>query len=172
MEAVLTAPILGFLKFTFFILYLQLFRPMRWLRISIYIGAIFDVLTYGCFTILLFVAATPSNGQTWTAHLVSPEGRTLPGIASVTSACLGLVIDIYLLILPLIAISQLQMPTKRKIAVGLTFLTGILACVASLVGIYYRAVAYVGSLGSISNRLLNNQAGDATWLAQDALLLT
>ncbi|KAL8930482.1 MAG: hypothetical protein Q9208_000666 [Pyrenodesmia sp. 3 TL-2023] len=43
----------------------------------------------------------------------------------------------YILVLPLIAVSQVQLPTKKKIGVCLIFLTGLTACVASALTVYY-----------------------------------
>ena len=45
---------------------------------------------------------------------------------SVPLACIGLVIDVLLLILPSVAVSQLQMNTVRKIGLLLVFGTGLM----------------------------------------------
>jgi len=46
-------------------------------------------------------------------------------IFSVTSGVVNFVVDFYLLVIPLRAISKLRLPTKQKIGVFFIFLTGI-----------------------------------------------
>lgn len=145
-----------FIKITFFFLYLQIFQPMRWLRICAYIGAVFTSLFYLAMTVVLFISSTPRPGETWFSHLAhqnhltsdtaapqavgDPAVPQVAGDIGITQAVVGLAIDIYILVLPIIAVSRLQMPTRRRIGVMLIFLTGLLACLSSLLSIYYRKV--------------------------------
>ena len=131
-----------FIKITFFFLYLQIFQPMRWLRICAYIGAVFTSLFYLAMTVVLFISSTPRPGETWFSHLAhqnhltsdtaapqavgDPAVPQVAGDIGITQAVVGLAIDIYILVLPIIAVSRLQMPTRRRIGVMLIFLTGLL----------------------------------------------
>lgn len=45
---------------------------------------------------------------------------------SVPRFAVGLVMDIYILILPIVAVSTLQMPPRRKVGIILIFTTGLL----------------------------------------------
>ena len=157
LDGVLPAQIFGVLKLTFFILYLQLFHPMRWLRVCIYVGAAIEVIAYGAFTITMFVLMTPTSTEDWVTHLYSQNEHNAQYKVSIPVSCFGLVVDLYLLVLPLIAISRLQMPTQRKIGVAFIFMSGILACIASLLSIYYR--------------VLDNQSNDTTWLTENIVIL-
>ena len=114
-----------FLKLTFFIMYLDIFGPMRWLRICGYIGAIFTTLFYGSMTIALFIFATPGRGETWWSHTTT-RGERLDLALSVPQSVVGLAIDIAILVLPIVAVMQLQLPKKRKFGVILIFMTGLL----------------------------------------------
>ncbi|KAJ8067520.1 hypothetical protein OCU04_004863 [Sclerotinia nivalis] len=73
-------------------------------------------------------------------------------------AAVGLAIDLYLLILPLKAVYDLYLPLKRKLAVGVVFLTGIFACIASTLSVYYR--------------FINKQSHtkDTTWTLQNVII--
>lgn len=114
-----------FIKLTFFLLYFQVFRPLRWLRISVYIGANLTCAFYGSACITQIVLSTPRRGQTWLEFILS--GRSYKSeVLSVPLAAVGLGIDIVLLFMPIAAIMGLQLPTKRKIGVMFVFMFGIL----------------------------------------------
>ena len=111
-------------KLTFFLTYLQIFWPLKWLRVCIYIGIAATTMFYLAVEVFWLVEITPRHGQTFASVAVSPaEFRVL--LLSVPTAAVGLGIDLYLLILPITAVAQLQLPTRRKIGVILIFLTGI-----------------------------------------------
>ena len=109
-----------FLKVTFFIMYLHIFRPMRWLRICGYTGATFTAVFYGAMAIISIVFFTPGRLR----HDVSEAKNTIA--ISVPQSVVGLVIDLAILVLPIVAVLQLQLPTRRKMGVILVFLTGLL----------------------------------------------
>lgn len=150
----LTPPTLLFIKNTFFLFYLQVFKPMRWLRISAYVGILVTTTFYLGMTGVQFAFATPRRGEGWFAHeLTSNEHWVV--VLSVPQSAVGLVIDLYILVLPLIAVSQLQLATRRRFGVILVFMTGILyenrvpflqvhhihfgrACLSSSLNVYYR----------------------------------
>ena len=114
-----------FLKNTFFIMYLYIFRPLRWLRICAYTGAAITTAFYISITVAGFIFTTPRRGETWSEHLLSNEERcsdTLP----VPSSSFGVVIDLVILLLPIIVFMQLQLPTRRKIGLICIFMTGLL----------------------------------------------
>ena len=114
-----------FTKLTFFLLYFQVFRPLRWLGISVYIGAPLICAFYGAAAITQVVLATPRPGQTWLEHNLSGEVYKSE-ILSVPRAAVGLGIDIVLLVMPIAAVVGLQLPTKRKIGIIIIFMIGIL----------------------------------------------
>ena len=164
-----------FIKLTFFLLYIQIFQPMRWLRISSYVNATALCAFYGASTVAQVIFATPRPSETWASHLVSSENAK-GKILSVPLSAVGLFFDIVILILPIAGVMRLQLPTRRKIGVLLIFLTGLLydvylssvvhytwltlylrACICSLLSIYYRAIL--------------NRSADATWEVFDVELM-
>ena len=123
--SVLTAPTMLFLKLTFFVMYLHIFGPMRWLRICGYIGALFTTTFYGSMTIAIFIFTTPGHGETWWSHQTTPHEH-LSLLTFVPQTVVGLAIDIAILIIPILTVTQLQLPTRRIIGIILIFMTGLL----------------------------------------------
>ena len=97
---------------------------MRWMRISIYIGATLTTSFYMVVTIVLFVLSTPRPGESWAASFQSEHQQTLYELAIPISS-MGLVIDTVLFILPIVAVYQLQLHTNRKFGLMLIFSTGL-----------------------------------------------
>ncbi|KAI9661346.1 MAG: hypothetical protein M1831_003079 [Alyxoria varia] len=116
---------LGFAKLSLFLLYLQLFWPLRWLRICVYVGAPLTAAFYGSTTIVQFYFMTPAHGQTQFERLLSPEQGKAVSLYLPISA-VGLCIDIFLLALPIKSVLQLQLRGRKKIGLLLIFMTGIL----------------------------------------------
>lgn len=113
-----------FTKVTFFLFYFQVFRPLRWLRVLVYIGATLTCAFYGAATIAQIVFEAPSPGETWLEVALSKRS-TKPNILSIPLAAVGLGIDIVLLILPLVAVASLHLQIRRKIGVMFIFMFGI-----------------------------------------------
>lgn len=124
MQAVLPPPTMMFIKITFFFLYLQIFQPLRWMRICAYVGAVLTSSFYLAMTVAQFVSSTPRRGETWLSHLA--HENSVSRDTAVPQSVVGLAIDIYILILPIIAVSRLQLPTRQKLGVMLIFMTGLL----------------------------------------------
>ena len=164
-----------FIKLTFFLLYIQIFHPMRWLRISSYVNATALCAFYGACTVEQLIFTIPRSSETWSSHLVSSE-YAKSDILSVPLSAVGLFFDIVILVLPIAGIMRLQLPTRRRIGILLIFLTGLLyggylssvihysrltlylrACICSLLSLYYRVIL--------------NRGTDTTWNAFDVVLM-
>ncbi|KAL9054135.1 MAG: hypothetical protein Q9162_004318 [Coniocarpon cinnabarinum] len=135
--SVISTPALGFAKLSLFLLYLQIFWPFRWLRICVYAGAPITAAFYGAVTIVQFYYATPKDGYTPFTYLLTPWEQKAE-ILYVPISAVGLAIDIFLLILPIRSVLKLQLRGRKKLGLILVFLTGVLACVGSLLNIYFR----------------------------------
>lgn len=112
-----------FLKDTFFIMYLYIFGPLRWLMICAYTGAAITTAFYIAIAVASFIFVTPRHGETWFEHLFPKEETHLINLPVPTSS-FGVVIDLVILVLPIIAVMQLQLPTRRRIGVIGVFMTG------------------------------------------------
>ena len=116
---------IGTSRFTFFVAYLNIFGPMRWLRIAAYTGAAFTAMYHIAITVAIFVLTTPSRGSTWFSAITTEQYQHFIGLL-VPAHVVGFIIDLYILALPIIAVSQLQMPMRRKVGICLIFMTGLL----------------------------------------------
>lgn len=114
-----------FAKVTFFIMYLSIFGQWRWMRIAATVGGIFTAAFYAAMTACIFAFKTPSRHQTWEAHQFS-RGEQLTAKFGPAQSAVGLAIDLYVLMLPIIGVSKLQMTLRRKIGVVVVFTTAIL----------------------------------------------
>ena len=96
---------------------------MKWLRYSSYAGATFTALFYAAIVIWVLSVISPAPGETWqdTTH---ENQRMIP--EAVWIACVGLVLDIYILLLPIAGVKQLHMSRKRKLSIIAVFSTGLL----------------------------------------------
>lgn len=118
-------PFMMLAKLTFFLLYIQMFRPMKWLRYSCYAGATFTVLFYAAMLILNLAVTAPGPKQSWQQAIQRP-GHNIILWAAPWVAGVGLVLDVFILILPIAGVSRLQLSRKRKFGVIAMFLTGVM----------------------------------------------
>ena len=130
LSVVLASPTMMIVKLTFFLLYLNIFRPNNTMRFYIYIGAFSTTIFYMGIGIAQFIFLTPPPGMTWMEYIPSPRAKKIT-ILSIPSAAVGLGIDLYILILPIGGVMRLQLPTRRKLGVCLIFITGILCVILS-----------------------------------------
>lgn len=72
-----------------------------------------------------FIFATPRQGQSFLDVWLSKAMERMTQL-SVPQSVVGLVIDLAILVLPVTAVMQLQLPRRRKIGVVLIFMTGVL----------------------------------------------
>ena len=113
----------GVAKCTFFLLYLKIFAPVKWLRVGIYAGLIVTVVVYIAFSIALLVYITPHRGQSWLQLYQDPRSFDVVKL-SVPLSCISLGIDLYIFLFPIVGVVQLQLSNKRKLGVIAIFMTG------------------------------------------------
>ncbi|KAJ2997401.1 hypothetical protein NUW58_g667 [Xylaria curta] len=127
----------AFAKTSFFLMYLQIFGPLPWLRICVYAGLVVNWLFYTIVIISSFIYQVPNPGQTWQEGFLN-ERYTQSFKWTIPIASGSLILDTYIFILPIIAIFNLQLQVKKKVGVIAVFATGLLACVASSLSIYFK----------------------------------
>lgn len=122
---IMVTPALGLIKFSLFIQYYLLFRPLRWVRISVWIGATVSAVFYVAVTITAFVLNSPWPGESLLEGLLSWHYLEFSQF-SIPTGVIGMLVDWYLLILPIPAVWTLQMSTSKKLGVLIIFMTGSL----------------------------------------------
>ncbi|EPE37171.1 hypothetical protein GLAREA_09334 [Glarea lozoyensis ATCC 20868] len=148
--ACLLSPTLLLAKIAIFALYLEVFRPFKWMRICVYVGSAITTVFYVVSTIGFIYLTVKKPGESWQMHAISADSM-LSQKLFIPHRAVGLGIDLYLFILPLKAVSDLHLPLKKKLEVMVVFLMGSLACVASALNVYY------------AQRLYTEK--DVTWIA-------
>jgi len=135
----LTAVVWPFAKMSFFLLYLQLFSPILWLRYMIYFGAAVNILFYTSIVAATIYFTAPAPHESWVEAYVSPRyAGALKMTIPIASG--SLVLDIYIFLLPIFGLYGLQMSPKKKFGIMIVFATGLSACLASSLSIYYKSV--------------------------------
>ncbi|KAI0410417.1 hypothetical protein F5X98DRAFT_386111 [Xylaria grammica] len=132
-----TGLVWAFAKTSFFLMYLQIFGPLPWLRVSVYIGLAVNWLFYTIVVIASFVYQVPNPGQTWQEGFMNSR-YTDSFHWTIPIASGSLILDTYIFILPVVAIFNLQLQIKKKLGVIAVFATGLLACVASSLSIVFK----------------------------------
>lgn len=127
---VVTSVAFGFVKSTFFILYLQLFYQMYWVRIVSIIGLCGNISAYIAITTAQIYYFTPRpderRGDFFLTH--DPDALTRVLIPFSIILLLG---DIVILVIPIVAVSMLRAPLKKKLGAMLIFLSGIMYEISS-----------------------------------------
>lgn len=102
-------------------MYLNIFGQWRWMKILSISGGIITVLWYSGLSIYFLTLAIPHGPPTR-----SPAGGHLQSMVAVPGAAVGLGIDLVILIVPLAAVSNLQMARNKRLKIIIVFSTGIL----------------------------------------------
>ena len=118
-----TAIIWSFIKVTFFLMYIQIIRPFKWLRYCSYAGAVVTLLFYFSILVATFAWTIPNPGQTLAESLQNPREARATNI-TIPLGSVGIILNVYILLLPIAGVSRLQLPLRRKIDVMAVFLTG------------------------------------------------
>ncbi|KAF2962822.1 hypothetical protein GQX73_g10753 [Xylaria multiplex] len=141
-EGLLSGPALFFPKAAIFLFYLQIFSINRPIKIGSKIGLVMAFIAYFPTSLITVYFTAPHVGQTWDDVVTS----TLPvkGVpVGITAAAASIIVDIYIFILPLPAISALKIPLSKKIQLVALFTTAFFGIVASVISLVFR-VALLG----------------------------
>ena len=126
---VITLPLIAlFVKLTFYILFLRIFRPKTVLRWSIYIGIFVTAVFYVVATILLLIWTTPRRGTSFVTIFIKFATEKKSPVLDMALALgyFNIFSDVYVLVLPISAVAGLNIPTRRKFGLSLVFMAGIL----------------------------------------------
>lgn len=138
-------------KITLLALYLKIFGHMTKVRWSIYAVSVF-ALTILVMTPLDATKCGNIPGQGWGLQNPACSETFLYGIVQ---GVVSLVIDLYILILPIPIIARLNMERKKRIGVLIIFLTGTIAIIADGIVMKYRIDLYAAKDISWAGFLIN-----------------
>ena len=128
---------LGLAKIAILLQYLHLFKTKPWMKTSILAGIGVMTVFYFTFSLILIIFVSPWPGESLVQCITSWHvlyfAKFTPPLGIV-----NIIFDWYVLILPIPAILALQLSTAKKVGVLLIFLTGGLACIASIISTVIR----------------------------------
>ena len=122
---VLAGPSYLFAKASLFLLYYRIFALKKLMRKMIICGIAFGFVVYVVVNLpLVSTLCAPPAGGKWSFSVLITCRRALA--FGVVQAVSNVALDLFILILPIPAIVQLQLPMNQKIGVFAIFLTGLL----------------------------------------------
>lgn len=134
-------------KLSLFLLFLQIFQIRGAMKIAIKVGIAATFITILPSIPIGSYFDTPRPGESWDELMLSgkPNKAIYWGIVQ---AVLGVILDAYMFVLPLPVISQLQLPHKRRLKLGLIFSTAFMFVI--IVGPYTTCASLTHTTGASS----------------------
>ncbi|CAG8972750.1 hypothetical protein HYALB_00006841 [Hymenoscyphus albidus] len=132
----LSSPMMIFAKLSVLLLFFRLFATTKSFRNWIYFG-IFTILLNHVGGVLLAVFLCLSSDP-----IVYAKCSEKTVILDVVISVINIISDFCILLLPLLVISQLRMNGRKKVGLCAVFMTGLDACISSVVGLIYRVVQW------------------------------
>lgn len=120
-------PCIWLIKLALFVLYLEVFGLLRWLRYLVFIGAFVTGIFYITVGVSFIVFCIPTDGHSrfsYVSALEAPRCTRPTGPLGIALAVVNVVSDLYLILIPLPAVWSLQLPLRRKLGISAMFLTG------------------------------------------------
>jgi hypothetical protein len=150
----LYGPAMFFAKAAVATLYMRIFDAIHWIRWTCWVLLVLMACAYGSTIPVYAIYSFPYGDEKWDLTLGAKATPTdKMGIAT---ASFNVVSDLFLLIAPIPIILKLNLSFRKKFGLSAVFLTGIMALVATTLGMYYRISLYMSKLDPHS---------DPTWVA-------
>lgn len=147
------------IKLSLFIFYLRLFKPNKIVRWLIYGGITACGVFYSVSIIVTLSIMIPSPNQpdttaSWALRAWRSANHQENILLSLGS--FGIISDIYLLVIPIRSVYQLQLPTKRKLGILAIFMVGFIAVACTA--------------GTTITRAQQDRTNDGTWVHLSTLI--
>ncbi|TGO49556.1 hypothetical protein BOTNAR_0427g00020 [Botryotinia narcissicola] len=113
-----------FSRIPILLLYLRIFGTTKKFRYAVYFGFAADFAIYMVNVPVLAYFCAPRPGGSWDSPDALAKCARIEPLAIVQGAC-NILLDIYILLLPVQPIIKLQMPTRTKLNIIAVFTTGI-----------------------------------------------
>ncbi|KAK7985797.1 hypothetical protein PG996_004962 [Apiospora saccharicola] len=128
-----------FTKISLLALYVQVFRPSCVARAFIWLGIIAISVIYIAVTVAMLAYMLPRPGDGGWGSLANTQRVGIPSrVIDLTQGFFSAFSDFYVLIIPIVVVSGLQLPLTKKIGLTGVFLTGLISCGCSITGIVFR----------------------------------
>lgn len=137
-QYVIAWPAISLAKLSILLLYLQIFRMNKTLRMAIWGGIALICAAYLPNVAVSSYFCAAHVGEAWGPSVgirCANKGALKWLIASAT---LSVLLDVYILVLPIHQIVNLQMSVRRRLGVCLIFFTALFACICAILTLVYR----------------------------------
>jgi hypothetical protein len=113
----------GFVRVSLLILYLRIFQVSYRANVMIWVGIVVTAIAHMAFLIayLIILVPSPSHQELW----AMPKNHAAPNNIAAVSGVYGIVIDFYILAIPVQLVLGLHLPLGRKVGICAIFLTGL-----------------------------------------------
>jgi hypothetical protein len=105
-------------------MYLDIFRPLQYQRLAIYVGLFVNWTFYTLILAVSLAFTSPAPGQSWLDTFTS-DRQTHMQKWIMPIAAGNLILDVYILLLPIASVLRLQLTVRKKLAVLSVFATGL-----------------------------------------------
>lgn len=112
-------------KLPIMVLYLQVFSVERKMKLFIKAAIGLSCLVYIPHPVLVIIFQTPRSGETWTDLATNGRPQKMTYYAPIHGVC-EVILNIWMLIIPMLVIRNLQITRRKKIQLAAVFLTGIM----------------------------------------------
>ncbi|KAL8778242.1 MAG: hypothetical protein Q9194_002114 [Teloschistes cf. exilis] len=141
-QQMLIGPTIWAAKAAILALYIRVFGPVRWLRITSYGLIIFMFLFYWSNVAIAGAYCIPRNGSPWNAttfaKCAEPALDIVVGILDVAT-------DLVLYFLPFPVINKLQLAPRKLLGLRVVFLVGFIAVIGSTASLAYKVKVFRGN---------------------------
>ncbi|KAL8678562.1 MAG: hypothetical protein Q9186_005107 [Xanthomendoza sp. 1 TL-2023] len=136
-ETIISAFSILLSKISILLLLYRLFAPDQRFRHFIYIGLVWATLIFCTSLVVAFVLCVPRPGEAFSSLQVV-QRCTHQEIWAVVQGPLNVLLDFYILYIPIPIIWNLKMGQRRKFGVIAIFMTGFIACLASILSLAFK----------------------------------
>lgn len=142
-ETIILAVGFLFAKISILLFYQRLFTLSRVSRYCVYIAMAWTTVISSSAIIVDVALCAPRSGESFSIFTGRRCERQT--IWSVTQGCLNVLLDFFILYIPIPILWKVQMDRRKKIGVSAVFLTGFIACIASALNLWIKVEFHIGS---------------------------
>ncbi|KAL8737106.1 MAG: hypothetical protein Q9181_002026 [Wetmoreana brouardii] len=133
----LYGPFIWLIKLSMFLMYLHFFAPHRYMHYLVWGGITVTGLFYFSSMVASLALCAPRGSETYIISFATWRCHRSKALA-VATGVMNVLSDLYLLILPIRETMRLHNTLRKRIGVLAVFMTGFMALIASILGLYYR----------------------------------
>lgn len=114
------------IKVAFLTFYLRLFGTVKYIRYMVWVGMTVVITFCVVFVVVDIVACAPWPSENWLSQSLIDRCERIAVDLITAAVYISVITDFYILFIPLHQLPTLHLSGKRKIGLGLIFLTGLL----------------------------------------------